>query len=148
MEAVIFCGIQASGKTTFYKERFLKSHVRISLDMLKTKNRIRKLLEFCLETQQPFVSDNTNSTAEERKKYIQTAKDKGFKVIGFYFQSKLADSIERNKSREGEENIPDKGIMGTYKKLEIPKYDEGFDILYYVEIHNSTFIVKEWDNEI
>lgn len=148
MEAIIFCGIQASGKTTFYKENFLKSHVRISLDMLKTKNRVQKLLEFCLETQQAFVSDNTNVTVEDRKKYIQPSKEKGFTVIGFYFQSKISDSIERNNTREGKENIPERGILGTYKKLEIPTYSEGFDTLYYVEIHNNTFVIKEWENEI
>ena len=148
MEAIIFCGIQASGKTTFYKDNFLKSHVRISLDMLKTKNRVHKLLEFCLETQQAFVSDNTNVTIEERKKYIQPSKEKGFTIIGFYFQSKISESIERNNSRAGKENIPERGILGTYKKLEIPTYTEGFDTLYYVEIHNNTFVIKEWENEI
>lgn len=148
MEAIIFCGIQASGKTTFYKENFLKTHVRISLDMLKTKNRVQKLLEFCLDTQQAFVSDNTNVTVEDRKKYIQPSKEKGFRIIGFYFQSKISDSIERNNTREGKENIPERGILGTYKKLEIPTYSEGFDTLYYVEIHNNTFVIKEWENEI
>lgn len=32
MEAVIFVGIQASGKTSFYLERFFETHVRISRD--------------------------------------------------------------------------------------------------------------------
>jgi len=36
MEAVIFTGIQAVGKSTFYKEHFFTTHVRINLDMLKT----------------------------------------------------------------------------------------------------------------
>ena len=33
MEAVIFIGIQASGKSTFFKERFFNTHVRINLEM-------------------------------------------------------------------------------------------------------------------
>ena len=36
MEAVLFVGLQASGKSTFYRERFFRTHVRINLDMLKT----------------------------------------------------------------------------------------------------------------
>ncbi|MCB9352743.1 MAG: ATP-binding protein, partial [Lewinellaceae bacterium] len=32
MEGILFIGIQASGKSTFYKERFFNSHLRISLD--------------------------------------------------------------------------------------------------------------------
>ena len=39
MEAVIFVGLQASGKSTFYRERFSRTHVRINLDMLKTRHR-------------------------------------------------------------------------------------------------------------
>ena len=38
MEAVIFTGIQASGKSTFFKERFFDTHVRINLDMLDSKS--------------------------------------------------------------------------------------------------------------
>ena len=39
MEAVVFTGIQASGKSTFYRERFFHTHLRISLDLLKTRGR-------------------------------------------------------------------------------------------------------------
>lgn len=39
MQALIFCGIQASGKSTFYCQRLLNSHVRISLDLLRTRHR-------------------------------------------------------------------------------------------------------------
>ncbi len=35
-EAVIFTGIQASGKSTFYQEQFSRMHIRINLDMLRT----------------------------------------------------------------------------------------------------------------
>jgi transcriptional regulator with XRE-family HTH domain len=37
VEAIIFVGIQASGKSTFYRERFFDTHLRINLDMLKTR---------------------------------------------------------------------------------------------------------------
>lgn len=33
MQAVIFVGLQGAGKTTFYKERFFATHLRLSLDM-------------------------------------------------------------------------------------------------------------------
>jgi predicted kinase len=50
MEAIIFIGLQASGKSTFYKENFFNSHLRISNDLLKTKNRESRLIDFCIET--------------------------------------------------------------------------------------------------
>ncbi len=52
MEAVIFVGVQGSGKSSFFKERFFHSHVRISLDLLKTRNREWQLLQFCLQTEE------------------------------------------------------------------------------------------------
>jgi predicted kinase len=73
MQAIIFVGIQATGKTTFYNQRFLNTHVRISLDLLKTRNRETKFLETCILTQQRFVVDNTNPTVEVRKRYIDLA---------------------------------------------------------------------------
>jgi hypothetical protein len=60
MEAVIFCGIQATGKSTFFKERFFNTHMRISLDQLNTRNKELRFIETCILTFQPFVIDNTN----------------------------------------------------------------------------------------
>jgi predicted kinase len=148
MEAIIFCGIQASGKTTFFKENFFKTHVHISLDLLKTRNKEDKFLELCFQTQQRFAVDNTNPTKVEREKYISKAKEHKFKVIGYYFQSKLTESLERNNLRKGKENIPEVGVKATFKKLEVPNLEEGFDELYYVEIENNQFIIKEFTNEI
>jgi predicted kinase len=148
MEAIIFCGIQATGKTTFFKEHFFKTHIRLSLDQLKTRNREQKFFNLCIETQQPFVIDNTNPTKLDREKYILRAKERGFKIIGYYFQSKVSDALERNSKRQGKENIPNVGIKGTFNKLEIPKFEEGFDELFYVEILNDGFVIKEWTNEI
>jgi predicted kinase len=34
LEAVIFIGLQAAGKSTFYLRRFFRTHVRINMDML------------------------------------------------------------------------------------------------------------------
>jgi len=56
MEAVIFIGIQGSGKSTFYNVRFFDTHVRINLDMLKTKHRQQLLLNACIEGKQPLLS--------------------------------------------------------------------------------------------
>ena len=63
MEAVILIGIQATGKSTFYKEYFYDTHVRINLDMLKTRRREDILLQACIQAKQSFVVDNTNILA-------------------------------------------------------------------------------------
>lgn len=132
MEAVIFCGIQGSGKTTFYRERFFDTHVRINLDMLRTRHRERVLLRACLETRQPFVVDNTNPTAEERARYVRPANAARFRVVGYFFEATPREAIGRNKGRAPRDRIPVVGILGTYKRVEVPRKEEGFDELYRV----------------
>lgn len=145
MEAVILIGIQATGKSTFYRRRFFRTHVRISLDMLKTRHRERTLMQTCLNLNQPFVVDNTNPTAEDRARYIRAAREKGFRVVGYYFQSRMEDALARNRSRAGKERIPDKGIRGTRARLELPTMAEGFDALYHVrQDGRGGFVVREW----
>lgn len=142
MEAIIFCGIQASGKTTFYKENFFKTHVRISLDLFNTRRKENIFIETCLQTQQRFVIDNTNPTKKERHAYIEKAKQFKFKVTGFYFESTIGEAITRNKNRTGKELVPPAGIGGTYKRLQPPSFIEGFDELFRVKIVNGGFTVE------
>lgn len=148
MEMILFCGIQATGKTSFYREQFLKTHIRVSLDMLNTRYREGKFVETCLSTGQPFVVDNTNPTKEVRRSYLNAAQHHKFKVKGYYFQSRIEEAIERNSNRTGAEFIPVAGIRGTYNRLELPVYEEGFDELYYVELKENLFIVTPWENEV
>lgn len=146
MEGIIFIGIQGSGKSTFYIQKFFNSHIRISLDLLKTRNREKKILQTSLETSAKIVIDNTNPTTSDRAKYIESFKEYKYKVIGYYFESKIKDCMERNKNRLNP--IPEKGVLATYNKLHIPEYNEGFDELYYIKIEGNEFIVEEWKNEI
>ena len=149
MEAAIFVGIQASGKSSFYRKQFFDTHLRINLDMLKTRHRKRILLRACIEAKQPFVVDNTNPTIEERARYIEIARSGGFRVVGYYFRSPLKEALTRNARRTGKARIPDKGILGTHKRLRVPRLEEGFDELYCVRMDGTgCFLVKEWSDEL
>jgi hypothetical protein len=75
MEAVILIGIQGTGKTTFCRQRFFDTHVRLSLDMLKTRYREDLLISACIVAKQPFVVDNTNITQVNRERYIRPARE-------------------------------------------------------------------------
>lgn len=132
MEAVILVGIQASGKSTFYKQRFFDTHVRISRDLVRTRSRERRLLDACLDTRQPFVIDNTSVLAEERARYVEAARTAGFRVVCYFFLTEPRAAIARNKLRQGKAVVPIPGILGTYKKLEEPRLEEGFDAIYSV----------------
>ena len=148
MQLIVFTGIQAAGKSTFFKERFFDTHIRINFDMLKTKNREKLLIEACLEAKQPFVIDKTNPTIEGRAKYIALAKQYKFSVAGYYFASSLADAIERNNQREGKAKVPEKGLYATYSRLQIPSLAEGFDQLFCVQINGTKgFVIENWHDE-
>lgn len=143
--AIIFIGIQATGKSTFFAKNFSDSHIRINMDMLNTRHREKILINACIEAKQSFVVDNTNPSKVDRQKYIETLKDRDFKIIGYYFQSKVSDSLMRNASRTGDKRIPDAGVLGTAGRLEFPSLEEGFDELYYVAIDDSgDFSINPW----
>ncbi len=143
MEAIIFMGLQASGKSSFYRDKFIDTHIRINLDMLKTRHREKLLFNACLEAKQPFVIDNTNPAIADRSRYIEPAKAKGFKIIGYYFQSNLEECKQRNSQRDSTKKIPLVGILDTYKKLEMPSYEERFDRLFYVKIDADNLFIVE-----
>lgn len=148
MQGIIFIGLQASGKSSFYLRDFYKTHLRLNMDMLKTRHRESLLFNACLESKQPVVIDNTNPTQEERRRYIEGFKRHRFDIVGYYFSSVLEECLARNALRIPEERIPDVGVKGTYKKLMLPEYTEGYSQLYYVTLRGNDFIVEKWKNEI
>lgn len=142
---VIFIGIQGAGKSTFFKQYFFDTHIRINLDMLKTRYREKILVEACLRAKQPFVIDKTNATVEARAQYIALAREYHFSVTGYYFAANLAGALVRNNLREGKARVPEKAVLATYSRLQIPSLAEGFDELFYVRLDEALgFIVENW----
>lgn len=143
-QAIIFIGIQASGKTTFYEQMLAdKGYTHISLDVLHTRNREDLLLAECLDNGRSFVVDNTDPEISVREKYIKKAKEYGYQVIGIFFQSKVRDCMRRNEQRGLK--VPQKAIACTSNNLQLPSLDEGFDELYFVSINiNHQFKISPW----
>jgi predicted kinase len=132
MQAIVFSGIQGSGKTTFFRERFATTHVLLSLDLLRTRNREDILLHACLAAQQPFVIDNTNPTAKARSRYARLAKAAGFEAVLYFFECAIDDAIARNAGRPETQRVPDLAVRGTAAKLEPASAAEGFDAMFRV----------------
>ncbi len=148
-ELVLFCGIQATGKSSFYVERFLHTHVRLSLDVVRTRHRERVLFEACLGCAQSVVIDNTNPTPADRARYIAPGRAAGFTVIGYYFSSRVAEALERNAARAAAQRVPDRGVQGTAARLVPPGLAEGFAALHFVRLDAERgFIVEAWRDEV
>ncbi|WP_028065880.1 ATP-binding protein [Solirubrobacter soli] len=127
MEAVILCGVQGSGKTTLYRDRFLETHARVSLDLLRTRAREAAFLRTCIETKMPFVVDNTNPTAAERARYVAPAREAGFRLVAILVEVDHAVAAGRNVARE--RTVPAAGLRDVARRLVRPTPEEGFEEL-------------------
>ncbi len=148
MEAVIVCGIQGAGKSTFVRERFFDAHVRISRDLLRTAHREARFLRTCLETRQPFVVDKINATRADRAAYLTPALEAGYRAVAYWLDVRPGDAIARNAAREGRARVPVAAILGTYKRLELPREDEGFSQVWRVELTDDGFAVAPLATEV
>ncbi len=120
MEAVVLCGVQGSGKTTLYRDRFAATHEHVSLDVLGSRAREAARLAACLEEGRPFVVDNTNPTAAARARYLELARAAGFKVIGY-----LVEGEGRS------EHVGPATAAATARRFVRPTPEEGFDELWH-----------------
>ena len=148
-ELVIFIGLQASGKSSFYRARFSDTHTWVSRDHFpKARNRntrIARMITAALEGGRNVVVDNTNPTMAERAGLIHVGRQYGAEIVGYYFQSKASDCIERNEVRDDKSRVPKVAIYDTAKRMQIPSVTEGFDRLYYVRLApGGGFDVCEW----
>ena len=131
MEAIVVCGLQGSGKSTLYGERWASTHILISMDELGTRAREAALLDECLAEGRPFVVDNTNPTVADRRRYVVPAREAGFRVVGYLVDAAAHEALDRNASRAGAARIPDRGVIGTARRFIRPAPEEGFDELWH-----------------
>jgi hypothetical protein len=120
MEAIVLCGVQGSGKTTLYRDRFAGTHQHVSLDVLHSRAREAAVMTECLQAGRAFVVDNTNPTVADRRRYVQASRDAGFKVIGY-----LVEGGGRS------EHVGPGTTTVTARRLVRPAPEEGFDELWH-----------------
>ena len=110
MELVIFVGLQASGKSTFFRERFAATHAHVSKDLFRNNRdrnrRQAQLIEAALGKGVSVVVDNTNPTVEDRMSLIRLGRRFGAEIVGYYFDSTVRQSIGRNRQRAGADRAP------------------------------------------
>jgi predicted kinase len=153
VELVIFVGLQGAGKSSFYRARFAGTHHLVSKDRFpnnrRPARRQRQLIEEALATGGSVVVDNTNPTAADRAELITLGRSFGASVVGYYFESRLPDCLERNRRREGKARVPDAALYATRQRLSPPSLAEGFDRLYYVRLlGEDLFKVLDWTGEL
>src|SRR5207249_6790556 len=105
---------------------FAGTHDLVSKDRFPNNRnparRQRQLIEEALGAGRSVVVDNTNPTAEDRAGLIALARSFGATVVGYYFESRLADCLDRNRQREGKARVPEVALYATRKRLCLPSF--------------------------
>lgn len=130
-ELIIFVGIQAAGKSTYYRDHLAATHVHVSKDLMKNTRdkdtRQNLMIAQALAAGRSVVVDNTNPTVDVRRPLIALGRAHGARVVACFFESTPRDAIKRNHLRDGKARVPPPAIFATAKKLVPPSIGEGFD---------------------
>jgi predicted kinase len=138
VDLVIFAGLPASGKSTFFRARFAATHRHMSKDLMRNVRRKGqrqvRLIEEALEAGESVVVDNVNASVADRAELIALGRARGARIVGYHFDARVPECLERNARRQGREPVPAVAVHAAAKRWEPPSYAEGFDRLYRVRI--------------
>ena len=167
IELAVLVGIQASGKTTYFRRHMQADYLHVSLDNWRGKGNVRRKeheailagLRQAAESggqKRGVVVDNTKTTAATRSRYFEYAaefsRDSGHpvRVIAYFFDVDLKSCLERNEQRPKDAPagvpyyVPPAAIASFHDRLEPPDYEEGFAEISRVWIvQDGEFLVEK-----
>lgn len=140
-ELCVLIGLQASGKTTFCRQAFGGTHVRVSKDDFPNARhrqaRQMRLIEAALLAGRGVVVDNTNPSPQEWAPLTELAGIQGVPAVAYWFAPDLAGSLARNAARTGRALVPEVGVRATARRLARPSVRDGFDVVYLVKFDGA-----------
>jgi predicted kinase len=149
---VILVGLQASGKSTFYRERLADTHVQVSKDLFRSARdkpkRQREEIDRALAQGRNVAVDNMNLTRFDRALIVQQARGWGARVTCYYLESTLGQCQARNARRTGRAQVPEVALCTAATRLEPPEPSECFDGMWRVRLKaGGGFLVSAWEDE-
>jgi predicted kinase len=132
LDVAVLVGLQASGKSTFYRRCLSGRYALVSKDLFprgarnKQQRQMRQVAE-ALAAGRPVAVDNTNPSPEEWTPLVEAARAHGATATAYWFPPDLTGSLRRNAAREGRDRVPDVGVLATLRRLREPSPDDGFD---------------------
>ena len=148
-ELVILIGLPGAGKTSFYRERFARTHVHVSNDLMRNRRdrRTRQLalIDAALAEGRSVVVDNVNATLADRAVLIEAGRRRGATIVGYVLDVPVPECLQRNDSRTGRARVPKVAIYAAAKRFQPASETEGFDRLYRVEAEAGRFRISPPD---
>lgn len=144
-EMVILVGFPASGKSFFSTSQLVpKGYIQINRDTLGTWQKCVAMCNKSLKENKSVVIDNTNTTKEQRERYISLAKKAGIPCRCFLFTASSYQCRHNERYREmvdkSHKPISEITMNSMRSKYEEPDTSEGFS-----EIVKINF-VPQFDN--
>ena len=132
-ELILMVGPIGSGKTTLAESLMNDTSVRISQDEMGKKQHYTNFLQAVEEGVPRVIIDKMNFNKEQRKRYIDPARDFGYVITIMEMKTPLVDCHSRAMNRQGHPNIPegdvetiDKVLNFFFENYEKPE-DEEYD---------------------
>jgi bifunctional polynucleotide phosphatase/kinase len=139
---IINVGLPGCGKS-YVTEKYLNDFVDINQDVLKTSSKCIDMTKNTINAKKNLVIDNTNMTDNERKKYIDLAKNSNYKIMCFQFTTNAELCKHNNCYRNFISNgsikvVPDIVYNMMKKKYVEPNITEGFDLIQKIDFTLET----------
>lgn len=131
----VLVGNVGSGKSTFYEQHFVPElDVRISQDVLGSKEACIEAVKEALKEGKSVVIDRVNFNKKQRKTWVDLAINYNAEAHAIYLEVPIDVSLERIKNRKGHETISEDmseekklAIIEQFAKmLKLPSLEEGF----------------------
>ena len=127
LHCIIFCGLAASGKSTFYRNHFKNDYVHVNMDNEKSLSKCVTLAKKCFISKKNCVIDNTNVDKANRAKWIKLCQEHCVIPILFYFQLPLQHIFHNctyRKLLDSSNTVNEVIIYTQNKKIECPTVEE------------------------
>ena len=147
LELVVHVGLQAAGKSSYYRARFAGTHVLVSKDLYRSarskSRRQAREIEQAFSEGRSVVVDNTNATRSLRAELIALGRAHGARLTCCHFAALLEECLLRNAARSGRARVPDVALYATAKHFVGPRLEEGFDRLVTLRLEARRFVVLD-----
>ena len=149
---VVLVGPQGAGKTTWCRAN-LPEFFRVSQDDQGPREHIRLFEEAVLRGEPLIVVDRTNAPKYQRQRYLDFARQHGYRSRIVWFNLSREECIHRCKEREGHPTLgPEKAeqaIATYFRNLQFPTRAEADELVIvgdrpeYVPVHDLCAVIGE-----